>query len=108
MVQEHLDEVWRAALAASGDQVVAEAVTTAVLCAAAPEAALADLVRQAVLGAARRARLRKRSFLRTLRTWVLTVASLRNSRSAISRLRSPSATSPRISRSRALRTASGS
>jgi DNA-directed RNA polymerase specialized sigma24 family protein len=52
---EHLDEVWRAALAASGDRRVAEAVTTAVLCAAAPEAAAADLVRRAVLAAVRRA-----------------------------------------------------
>ena len=55
MVQgEHLDEVWRAALAASGDQDVAEAVTTAVLSAAPPQAAAADLVRQAVLAAVRR------------------------------------------------------
>jgi hypothetical protein len=56
MVQgEHLDEVWRAALAASGDQAIAEEVTTAVLCAAPPEAAAAALVRQAVLAAVRRA-----------------------------------------------------
>jgi hypothetical protein len=53
--EEHLDEVWRAALAASGDPRVAEAVTTAVLCAAAPEAAAADLVRRAVLAAVRQA-----------------------------------------------------
>lgn len=54
MVQEeHLDEVWRAALAASGDRGVAEDVTTAILCAAAPGAATADLVRRAVLAAVR-------------------------------------------------------
>jgi hypothetical protein len=52
---EHLDEVWRAALAASGDRHVAEAVTTAVLCAASPDATAADLVRQAVLAAVRQA-----------------------------------------------------
>ena len=47
MVQgEHLDAVWRAALAASGDQDVAEEVTTAVLPAAPREAPAADLVRQ--------------------------------------------------------------
>ena len=55
MVQDHLDEVWRAALAASADQDVAEAVTTAVLCAAPPDAPAADLVRRAVLAAVRRA-----------------------------------------------------
>ena len=52
---EHLDEVWRAALAASGDRHVAEAVTTAVLYAASPQATAADLVRQAVLAAVRQA-----------------------------------------------------
>jgi hypothetical protein len=52
---EHLDEVWRAALAASGDRHVAEAVTTAVLYAASPDATAADLVRQAVLAAVRQA-----------------------------------------------------
>ena len=43
--------------------------------------------------AAASARLRKRSFSSTWRTWVLTVASLITSRSAISRLRRPSASS---------------
>jgi DNA-directed RNA polymerase specialized sigma24 family protein len=52
---EHLDEVWRAALAASGDRRVAEAVTTAVLHAASPEATAPGLVRQAVLAAVRQA-----------------------------------------------------
>src|SRR3954451_20795292 len=52
---EHLDEVWRAALAARGDRHVAEAVTTAVLYAASPDATAADLVRQAVLAAVRQA-----------------------------------------------------
>jgi DNA-directed RNA polymerase specialized sigma24 family protein len=52
---EHLDEVWRAALAASGDEDVAEAVTTAVLSGAPPGATAAELVRQAVLAAVRRA-----------------------------------------------------
>ena len=171
MLQEHLDAVWRAALAASGDPAVAEAVTTAVLRAAQRDAAEAELVRRAVLAAVRRAaapafaRMRRaereavalariarcpvaevaaalgigdgaarrpchggpalgapppareraanaaacrnRSFLRTLRTCALTVASLRNSRSAISPVRRPSATSPRISRSRALRDGQG-
>jgi len=55
MVHDHLDEVWRAALAASGDRAVAEAVTTAVLCAGPPDAPAADLVRRAVLAAVRRA-----------------------------------------------------
>jgi hypothetical protein len=51
----HLDRVWRAALAASGDREVAEQVTTAVL-RAAPRGALGpDLVRDAVLAAVRRA-----------------------------------------------------
>jgi hypothetical protein len=54
MVQDHLDEVWRAALAASGDRGVAEEVTTAVLRAAPPGAAAAELVRAAVLAAVRR------------------------------------------------------
>src|SRR3954453_21429272 len=52
---EHLDEVWRAALAASGDRHVAETVTTAVLYAASPDATAADLGRQAVLAAVRQA-----------------------------------------------------
>ena len=52
---EHLDEVWREALAASGDRRVAEAVTTAVLYAASPQATAGDLVRQAVLAAVRQA-----------------------------------------------------
>src|SRR3954449_10147876 len=50
---EHLDEVWRAALAASGDRHVAETVTTAVLYAASPDATADDLARQAVLAAVR-------------------------------------------------------
>jgi hypothetical protein len=54
MVQDHLDDVWRAALAASGDRDVAEEVATAVLCAAPPGAAAAELVRDAVLAAVRR------------------------------------------------------
>ena len=53
--EEHLDAVWRAALAASADARVAEAVTTAVLHAAPPDAAAADLVRHAVLAALRQA-----------------------------------------------------
>jgi DNA-directed RNA polymerase specialized sigma24 family protein len=53
--EEHLDEVWRAALAASGDRHVAEAVTTAVLYAAPPQATATDLVRRAVLAAVRQA-----------------------------------------------------
>jgi hypothetical protein len=52
---EHLDAVWRAALAASGDQRVAEQVTTAVLRAAPRGAAASDLIRDAVLAAVRRA-----------------------------------------------------
>src|SRR3954449_1976331 len=52
---EHLEEVWRAALAAGGDRHVAETVTTAVLYAASPDATAADLVRQAVLAAVRQA-----------------------------------------------------
>ncbi|HEX5899263.1 MAG: sigma factor-like helix-turn-helix DNA-binding protein [Solirubrobacteraceae bacterium] len=55
MLQEHLDSVWRAALAASGDHDVAEAVTTAVLGAARRDAAEDELVRRAVLAAVRRA-----------------------------------------------------
>jgi DNA-directed RNA polymerase specialized sigma24 family protein len=54
MVQDHLDAVWRAALAASADHVVAEEVTTAVLRAAPRDAAQAELVRRAVLLAVRR------------------------------------------------------
>jgi hypothetical protein len=50
----HLDRVWRAALAASGDRAVAEEVTTAVLRAAPRDAAGSDLVRDAVLAAVRR------------------------------------------------------
>ena len=49
---DQLDAVWRAALAASGDHDVAEAVTTAVL-RAAPDVAEGELVRRAVLGAVR-------------------------------------------------------
>jgi hypothetical protein len=55
MVHDHLDAVWRASLAASGDHDVAEAVTTAVLRAAPRDAAQGDLVRRAVLAAVRRA-----------------------------------------------------
>ena len=55
MVQDHLDAVWRAALAASADHDVAEAVTTAVLRAAPRDAAQDELVRRAVLAAVRRA-----------------------------------------------------
>ena len=55
MVLDHLDRVWRAALAASGDRDVAEAVTTAVLRAAPPDAGGGELVRSAVLAAVRRA-----------------------------------------------------
>src|SRR3954467_5343006 len=52
---ERLDEVWRAALAASGDRHLAEPVPPAVLSAASPDATAADLVRQAVLAAVRQA-----------------------------------------------------
>jgi DNA-directed RNA polymerase specialized sigma24 family protein len=55
MVQDHLDAVWRAALAASADHAVAEEVTTAVLRAAPRDAAQGELVRRAVLAAVRRA-----------------------------------------------------
>jgi hypothetical protein len=55
MVLDHLDPVWRAALAASGDRDVAEEVTTAVLRTARRDAAQDELVRQAVLAAVRRA-----------------------------------------------------
>jgi DNA-directed RNA polymerase specialized sigma24 family protein len=55
MVQDHLDAVWRAALAASADRHVAENVTAAVLRAAPPDATEAALVRSAVLAAVRRA-----------------------------------------------------
>src|SRR6478735_3262319 len=54
MLHEHLDAVWRAALAASGDHGVAEAVTTAVLRDAQRGAAQDELVRRAVLAAVRR------------------------------------------------------
>jgi DNA-directed RNA polymerase specialized sigma24 family protein len=55
MVQHKLDAVWRAALAASGDDGVAGEVTTAVLRGAPSDAAQDDLVRRAVLAAVRRA-----------------------------------------------------
>jgi hypothetical protein len=55
MVLDHLDAVWRAALAASGDHGVAEDVTAAVLRGAPAEAAERELVRRAVLAAVRRA-----------------------------------------------------
>ena len=54
MVREHLDAVWRAALAASGDHDVAAAVTTAVLRAPDGDAAEDELVRRVVLAAVRR------------------------------------------------------
>ena len=54
MVQDHLDAVWRAALAASADHDVAEEVTTAVLRAAPRDAGQGELVRRAVLAAVRR------------------------------------------------------
>jgi DNA-directed RNA polymerase specialized sigma24 family protein len=52
MVIDHLDAVWRAALAASADQTVAEDVATKVLASDAPAG---ELVRRAVLLAVRRA-----------------------------------------------------
>jgi DNA-directed RNA polymerase specialized sigma24 family protein len=55
MVIDHVDAVWRAALAASGDRGVAEEVTTAILTSAARDAPHAELVRRAVLLAIRRA-----------------------------------------------------
>jgi hypothetical protein len=55
MVHDHLDAVWRAALAASGDHALAEEVTTVVLRAAPRDAAESDLVRRAVLAAVRQA-----------------------------------------------------
>jgi hypothetical protein len=55
MVLDHLDAVWRAALAASGDRAVAEDVTTAVLRGAPHDAPARELVRRAVLAAVRRA-----------------------------------------------------
>jgi DNA-directed RNA polymerase specialized sigma24 family protein len=55
MVQDHIDDVWRAALAASGDHAVAEEVTAAVLRAAPRDARDGELVRRAVLAAVRRA-----------------------------------------------------
>ena len=54
MVQDHVDAVWRAALAASADHDVAEAVTTAVLRAAPRDARQDELVRRVVLAAVRR------------------------------------------------------
>jgi hypothetical protein len=56
MVLDHLDPVWRAALAASGDHAVAEDVTTAVLRAAPHDAPARELVNRAVLAAVRHAR----------------------------------------------------
>jgi DNA-directed RNA polymerase specialized sigma24 family protein len=55
MVIDHLDAVWRAALAASGDHAVAEDVTAAVLTEADRDARSGRLVRGAVLAAVRRA-----------------------------------------------------
>src|SRR3954468_18192318 len=55
MVLDHVDTVWRAALAATGDPAVAEDVTTAVLRAAAPDSPASELVRRAVLAAVRSA-----------------------------------------------------
>jgi hypothetical protein len=55
MVLDHLDAVWGAALAASGDRAVAQDVTTLVLCRADAGAARGELVRDAVLAAVRRA-----------------------------------------------------
>jgi hypothetical protein len=55
MVLDHLDDVWRAALAASGDQAVAGDVTAAVLRGAPADAVRGELVRGAVLAAVRRA-----------------------------------------------------
>jgi hypothetical protein len=55
MVLDHLDAVWRAALAASGDESVAEDVTTKLLTSADVDAPEGQLVRGAVLAAVRRA-----------------------------------------------------
>ncbi|HEX7300743.1 MAG TPA: hypothetical protein VF257_17220 [Solirubrobacteraceae bacterium] len=55
MVLDHVDAVWRAALAATGDAAVAEHVTTAVLRAAPSDSAASALVRSAVLAAVRNA-----------------------------------------------------
>jgi DNA-directed RNA polymerase specialized sigma24 family protein len=55
MVLDHLEEVWRAALAASGDRAVAEDVTAAVLRGAPEDAPRGELVRGAVLAAVRQA-----------------------------------------------------
>ena len=55
MVIDHVDAVWRAALAASGDRGVAEDVATAVLTSAGTDAPEHQLVRSAVLLALRRA-----------------------------------------------------
>jgi hypothetical protein len=53
MVVDHLDAVWRAALAASGDQTVAEDVATKVLASAGGDAPAGELVPRAVLLAIR-------------------------------------------------------
>jgi hypothetical protein len=53
MVIDHLDAVWRAALAASADEAVAEGVTTEVLRRAAHDATAHELIRDAVLAAVR-------------------------------------------------------
>jgi hypothetical protein len=55
MVLDHLDAVWRAALAASGDQAVAAEVTTEVLRGARHDAIAHELVCHAVLAAVRTA-----------------------------------------------------
>jgi hypothetical protein len=55
MVIDHLDAVWGAALAASGDHAVAADVTTLVVCRADADASRAELVRDAVLAAVKRA-----------------------------------------------------
>jgi DNA-directed RNA polymerase specialized sigma24 family protein len=55
MVVDHLDAVWRAALAACGDEAVAQEVTADVLTRAARDAPRGTLVRTAVLDAVRRA-----------------------------------------------------
>jgi DNA-directed RNA polymerase specialized sigma24 family protein len=55
MVIDHLDAVWRAALAACGDEAVAQDVTVDVLTRAPRDAVRDAVVRAAVLGAIRRA-----------------------------------------------------